>query len=230
MEIRERLDPRISVNKLGEYAATDNAARRRRIVRDQKKPKDYITPFYTDAQDFLADFLLDGGKKDQALLQKAEEFHNADASTPWWENKNQANADALVAFYEMADDLDLSEYGLRRGDPKPPKLDVQGVLISVRPELLLISSNRSGALIEGAVKLYINKNHPMSDEAGSYTATMLHQFVDTHPLMDGFCDYRSCYVVDVFAQRVFKAPRSFKQRRESIEAACEEIRRAWPEL
>lgn len=72
MEMRQRLSPRISVNKLGEYAATNDAARRR-IVLDQKKPKDCITPFYTEAQDFLADFLLDGDGDDEALLQKADE-------------------------------------------------------------------------------------------------------------------------------------------------------------
>lgn len=125
MKIRQRLNPRISVNKLGEYAATYDAARRRRIVLDQKKPMDCITPFYTEAQDFLADFLLDGGKNDEALLQKAEELGSADACSSWWENRNQANADALIAFLEMADDLDLSEYGLRRGDPNSPKLNIK---------------------------------------------------------------------------------------------------------
>lgn len=154
----------------------------------------------------------------------------AAANTSWWENRNQANADALVAFLDVADDLDLDGYSLWRGDPKPSRLDIQGVSVSVRPELLLTSSNRLGELTEGAVKLYINKSHPMFDEAGLYTATMLHHFVDTYPYVDGSCDYRSCYVVDVFGQRVFSAPRSFKLRRKSIEAACEEIKRAWPEL
>ncbi len=230
MKIRVRQEPRISVSKLGEYAAVNDAARRRRIVCDQKRPKDYITPFYAEAQDFLTDFLLGGARSHEVLWEAVDMFSSAEASTPWQESRNQANADALVSFLGVVDELNLSDFSLRRGQQDPPKLLIQGVSVSVRPEVVFTSQNRLGNVTEGAVKLYINKSHLLSEEAGAYTATTLHQFVSAYPYADGFCDYRLCYVVDVFGQHVFTAPRSFKQRRKSIEAACEEIKRAWPEL
>lgn len=227
---RQRQHPRISVNKLGEYAATNDAARRNRIVSDQKYPKDYIGPFYTEAQEFLTDFLLAGDNDEQAVWQKVDEFLATDANTPWQETKYQANADALVAFLNIMAKIDLSKFEVRRGLQDPPKLMIRQVEVSVKPDLLLIKKSRSGGLTEGALKLYINKNHPMTKESGEYTATTLNEFVNTYPITDGSCNHRFCYVVDVFGQHIFNAPRSYKKRRESIDFACEEIKRAWPEL
>lgn len=227
---RQRQYPRISVNKLGEYAATNDAARRRRIIFDQKYPKDYIGPFYTEAQEFLTDFLLAGDKNEQVIWQKVDEFLATDANTPWQETRYRANADALVAFLGIMAKIDLDKFEIGRGLQDPPKLMVREVEVSVKPDLMLVRRSRSGNLTEGALKLYINKNHPMTKESGEYTATTLHEFVDTYPVMDGLCDHRFCYVVDVFGQRIFSAPRSYKKRRKSIDAACEEVKRAWPEL
>jgi hypothetical protein len=37
-------------------------------------------------------------------------------------------------------------------------------------------------------------------------------------------------VIDVFNQEVYAAPRAYRRRQMDIEAACEEIARAWPVL
>jgi hypothetical protein len=226
---REMYRPRIPVTTLGEYPATNDAARRRRIIVDQKKYEDYITGYYTEVEEFLTDFLLGGAEDDEVLLQKVEEFYDANPYPPWQGTRNWVSAEALLAFLDIADELDLGEYDLQRGSAEPPNLDIQGVSVSVSPELTLARHGRTDDLFEGAVKLYINKTYPMSEAAGLYTATTLHQFVDECPSAGGSCDYRMCYVVDVFGGHIFTASRSYKQRRKSLEAACEEIRRAWPE-
>lgn len=60
---RER--PRISVNKLGEYLTEPNPSRRRRILLDQKEPKDFILPYYDPARDAILRFFGDGGRSFQ---------------------------------------------------------------------------------------------------------------------------------------------------------------------
>jgi hypothetical protein len=231
VHFRERDYPRISVTKLGEYAAANDAARRRRIIMDQKRPKDYIVPMYTEAQGAITDFLVAGTQDDESLFRKVDEFSNAAGGTSWRERKNQVCAEALLTFLAIKDQLDLSGYELLKGELEPPKLLMQGVSVSVRPEILLTGTTRIGNSLEGAVKLYFSKNHPMSKEAGLYAATTLHHYITEYPRVENSsCDHRMCYVVDVFGRRVFTAPRSYKQRRASIEASCEEIKRAWPEL
>lgn len=226
----QRTEPRISVNKLGEYSATNDAARRHRIIQDQKSPQNCIVPFYTPAQETITDFLVQRNSDEQMLFEEAEQLRNTRASSSWWENRNRSCAEALEAFSDVANKLNLERYELYRGSLDPPKLIVNGIVVSVRPEIILAGQNRSGKQIEGAVKLYINKNYPMSDKAGSYTATMLHQYVHTHPFTQGYCEYKSCYVVDVFGNRVFAAPRNYKRLRKSIDKACKEISRAWDDI
>ncbi|WP_152670649.1 hypothetical protein [Rubrobacter aplysinae] len=225
--LKERVEPRISVNKLGEYAATNSATRRRRIVLDQKKPKDFIVSRYSDAQDLVADF-LSGNLDYEDLLDKVDEFRNTTASTDWQENRNKVCAEALLSFIDMADKLDFGSLVLTKGEQTPPRLLVQSVSVSIKPELLITKHKRSGDSVAGAVKLHMSKSYTMSDNAGSYAATMLQQFVEANSQFP--CDRRLCYVVDVFGQRIFTAPRSHIRRRKAIEASCEEINRAWPEL
>lgn len=225
--LKERVEPRISVNKLGEYAATNSATRRRRIVLDQKKPKDFIVSKYSDAQELVADF-LSGNLDYEDLFHRVDEFRNMTASTDWQENRNKVCAEALLSFIDIAEKLNFSGLDLIKGEQNPPKLLVQGVSISIKPDLLITKRKRSGDSVAGAVKLHMSKNHIMSDNAGSYTATTLQQFVEANSQFS--CDRRLCYVVDVFGQRVFTAPRSHKRRREAIEASCEEINRAWHDL
>lgn len=226
----QRTEPRISVNKLGEYAATNDAVRRHRIIRDQKEPKNCIVPYYTPAQEAIVEFLLDRNSGERMLSERAEQLRNARADSPWRENRNRSCAEALEAFIYTAKNLDLEKYELYRGEPDPPKLLVNDIAVSVRPEITLTGQNRSRKPIEGAIKLYLNKNHSMNDMSGSYTATLLHQYISTYPLTQESCEYRSCYLVDVFGSRVFTAPLHYKRLRKSLDAACEEIGRAWDDI
>ena len=63
VEVRERSQPRISVTKLGEYMVASPTPRRR-IVIDQKRPQDYIVARYNDAQESIAEFLINAIGKD----------------------------------------------------------------------------------------------------------------------------------------------------------------------
>ena len=57
------------------------------------------------------------------------------------------------------------------GQADPRKLTVAGVDISVRPEVVLRGKDRLGNPTVGAVKLYIGKTFPLSDDAAAYVAT-----------------------------------------------------------
>jgi hypothetical protein len=73
----EREVPRISVNKLGEYM-TATPLRRRRIIQDQKRPKDYIVPRYTEAQDAIVAYLSATARDDVRLLEAVDRLRS------WW--------------------------------------------------------------------------------------------------------------------------------------------------
>lgn len=130
----------------------------------------------------------------------------------------------------MNRELNIDGCELFEGDKtQAPKLEVKGVDVSVRPEILLTHKDRKGKLTEGAIKLYIKKE-PLTDKAGKYAATLLREHVEEFPRFGYDCNRTYCYVVDIFAGKVFKAPHGNKQRWHSIEEACEEIRSCWYRL
>ena len=224
--------PRISANQLARYLTTDDAAKRRAIFENQNKPKpDKFPLYYPPAEKHITDAITGGLVGFDKLLKNADEIRKLPSPSDWYQRRNRSCAEAIEAFVEMNRELNIHGCELFEGDKTwAPKLEVGGVDVSVRPEILLTHKDRKGKLTEGAIKLYINKNEPLINEAGNYAATLLRKHVEEFPRFGYECNRSYCYVVDVFAGRVFKAPHANKRRWRSIEAACEEIRNRWHRL
>ena len=137
-----RKTPRISVNKLAEYL-TASPAKRRSIVKDQKYPPTFRITWYEKATRAMVSFLSDPKRDDDALVQVIEKLYTQKAATENEQLKLNTNAQALEAFLESYSDLDLGLGVVKQGDTDPAKLSISGVELSVRPELLLQSSDKS---------------------------------------------------------------------------------------
>ncbi len=222
----ERNEPRISVNKLGEYLVAA-PVRRRRIIADQKRPSDFIVTRYREATEAMIAFLESGATEDSIIERAVEALTRRPVNSEFQEQDRDLSIEALLSFLDMADLIALDGLQCRRGDAEPPRLSMAGVWISVRPEIILTGANRSGGDSVGLLKLYLVKSYPLSDNAGGYVGTILHQYASDHLDSLGVVDHRLCQALDVFAQRIHTAPRSYRRRLNDIEAACQEISRAW---
>lgn len=224
---RVRKAPRISLTKLGEYM-TAGAARRRSIVRDQKRPRAVIVARYNTARRAIVDHLAAGGVDNNALIDTIEDLEARSGANPskWHAQDQLLSVEALDAFLEV--NLPLDRWAVRRCPGDPPKLQIGGVQISVRPDLLIRGHDRDGAPWFGAVKVHISKGFPLCEAAAQYTATMLHLWVEQHlATADEPANHAACLVLDVFAQAVWTAPRSNQRRRADVAVACEEIALRW---
>lgn len=218
-----REDPRISVNKLGDYLVA-NAGRRRRILEEQKRPASYQVNYYEEAVDTMRLFYAQG--MDETIIQqKIDELDQRIPGTDFEEQKTRGCLEALEAFLELSGELDLSEYEVTLGDPRPARLVVGNVAISVRPELLLYK----GEALVGAVKFHVGKGTVLSPEHADYVGTTVHQYIE-EVLGGEELRQRDIYVVDLFRSRVRRAPQSYRRRRQDIQAACEEIAARWPTI
>ncbi len=219
---------RISVNKLGEYM-TATPLRRRRIVQDQKRPKGFILPRYTEAQDAITKYLV-GGKADAGrLTSEIERLNSAPSATQWESDRKRLAREALQAFLDIADSIDLEGLSAARGGNDQPRLSIGGLEVSIRPEVVLSATDRHGRPKAGALKLYFSKTSPLTNDSAAYIATALHAFVEAHT-PSAYAEARNCRVIDVFGQEVYTAPRASARRRNDLVAACEEIARAWEQL
>ena len=81
----------------------------------------------------------------------------------------------------------------------------------------------------GAVKLHFPKSHPQTDAAAEYVGTMLRMYATMAMSDRGKVCHEACMVIDVFSGKVMNAPRGYVRLWRDISAACEEIRRAWPD-
>lgn len=218
--------PKMSVNKLGEYMVA-SPSRRERIVADQKYPQPVRTNVYNEAQKIATRFIVGGAKDHDYLSREIERLSGDDSGSIWQAQSNLLCADALTSFQEIVDAINTDGLTLQWGDLKPPRLRIGEVEVSVRPEVVVTRTNRFGDQCVGAMKFHFPKTHPLGKKGGEYAASTVHQFVTEHPPALGKPDYGLCYVVDVSACDMFTAPLAYKRRRADIAAACREIARAW---
>jgi hypothetical protein len=72
-----------------------------------------------------------------------------------------SNIDALETFQAMLDDIDFKGSTPSLGDHTPPRMNIQNVDVSVRPEIILSATGKSGAALVGAIKLHFSKTFPL---------------------------------------------------------------------
>ena len=90
----ERADPRISINKLGEYLIA-TPSRRRAIIKEQKRPKAYMTAYYEEAEAAITEYIVTGLIEDGALESRAAEISARPARSEWDEHRKSLCAEAL---------------------------------------------------------------------------------------------------------------------------------------
>lgn len=220
--------PRVSLNALSEYLVAP-AATRRRIVQEQKRPKAFQVAYYTEIEETISHYLASKNREVSSLGLDFRTVQKSSKSPDWELSRREAATEALEAFRKLTPDLPIDDLEVRRGPSKARTLEIAGVTVSVRPEAILVAGSGSEEAQIGAMKLYFSKNKPIGEERARYAGTVLHQFLEEYYSHLGVPDYRSCLVVDIFAGKLFAAPRTYKRRRQDIEAACLEIGLMWPQ-
>ncbi len=213
-------DPKISLNKLGEYM-TATPARRRRIVEDQINPKDFIAARYTDAREKISDYIA-GNIGEQDLIQVAEKLRNQSYDSKFTAQDKSLSADAIDAFLDVSDQLPTGYKFEKVVASDKSTLEISGVMVSIRPDVYLKNDNNE---VVGAIKLHFPKSNPLTTTSGEYVATGLRTFVQENT--SDIIDHKLCVVVDVPSSNVILAPKAGKKRMNDIEAACEEISARW---
>jgi len=220
-----RLHPRISANKLGEYLVSP-PLRRQNIIERQKYPCAFIGAYYEPARVAIVDFIV--GVIDRAeLLRRTEELVSTHHESTYAMHRAHGCAEAVLRFLDLEPRLDsrgMTPIVVERHD----KLEVEGVDVSVYPDIVLEGRNARDRPLVGAIKLHFPKSHPHTEASAQYVATLLRMYATQAMADRGKVSEDACIVVDVFAGRVLTAPRGYRRRWKDIGAACEEIKRVWP--
>jgi len=216
----------MSLNALAQYTAA-TAAQRESILRDQKFPPEFKQVWYKDATNTIIRFLLDDDHDEEILVRAIDRFLAA-GGTDHEQKRLKYNAEALQGFLGGYGDLSTDSLSIARG-PKSATLSIEGVTISVRPEIVL-SGRYRGNRVAGGLKLYLARTDRLTDDSAAVIGALLHHYMGTSASPSRKISKRHCQVMDVFSGEVFAAPSAIVRRMRDLEAACREIALRWPSI
>lgn len=222
---KERTTPRISLNKLGEYLVA-KPRRRHSIIKDQKKPKDFIVARYTDAIRAIQAYVTDGAQESDQIKRAARSLTSTSHESKWKQETADLCAKALLAFMSIADEVPTNGFGSIRGEDSQERINIAGTEVSVRPEIFLVDPD-AGNQIVGAIKLYISKSHPLSDDSAAFIGSVLYRYAAEVVSTEAAVSHKNCFIVDVFDGKIYVAPKAFKRNMNDVHAACSEIAQLW---
>jgi|HubBroStandDraft_6_1064221.scaffolds.fasta_scaffold23480_1 hypothetical protein len=220
--------PHISVNKLAEFIAA-KAARQRQILRDQKFPSEFKGMYYREAADTIATVIASNLENTSIIERTISALEQQNPDKIGTQRRIQANIDALETFEAMLDEVDLKGATPALGEHRPPKLVIQNVEISIRPEIVLTGTGKGKQPLVGALKLHFPRTFPLGDSAG-YVSALLREYATTYLANDGEAHGPFCPVIDVGSKLVCPGVKSIIGRMNDIRAACRNIVALWPTI
>lgn len=221
--------PRISANKLAEFM-TAKSARQRQILRDQKYPSDFKGMYYKEAAEAIARCIASNLEDVSVLANTIGALSQSTATKIGTRRRIDANIDALETFQTMLDDVALENVEANLGAHSSQRLVIQGIEVSVRPEITLAGQSKKGGALIGGIKLHFPRTFSLDDDAAGYVSALVQEWCRQNRADEGLPHGPHCYVIDVGAKRVCSGVRSTAARMRDIEAACRNIAALWPSI
>ena len=225
-------DPIVSVNKLGEYIVS-RAARQRFLLQQRKypNPEFNVGMYHREAADAIQTYLAGEGI-DPRPLEIA--LNSLDQKTPekiGAIRRIHSNVARLERFQEMLDDIDLKGANAEMGANSPEKMNILGVGISVRPEIILRDTGPKGRKLVGAIKLQLSASANFDSEAAGYVSAAVQEYCKRFLVNDDEVVHAPyCQVIDVGNGIVHPGVRAAARRMKDIEASCQNIAALWPSI
>lgn len=221
--------PRISVNKLAEYMES-KGGRQRQILRDQKFKDDFKGMYYREATEAVSRCLASGLIDRSCLGTAIQLLEQKPAEKAGTIRRINANIDAIESFETMLDSIEFFDGDPEHGAHKPDKLVINGVEVSVRPEIVLRAKTKKGQSLIGAVKVHFSRTFPLNEAAAGIVSALLQRYCADKLAKDEAVSPQHCFVIDVGSQKVYPGQKAIAQRLKDISADCLNIAAMWPSI
>jgi hypothetical protein len=219
------------VNKLAEFMEA-KGARQRQILKDQKYPTDYKGMYHKEAAESIASAIasnLENLSKVERAIALLEQSNPDKIGT---QRRLAANIDALETFRLMLDEIDQRIKGLDLvlGDQfSQQRLDIHGVSVSVRPEIIVRCAGKTGPLC-GAIKLHFPRTFPLSAYSAGNVSAVVQQWCKVYMPDGGSVSGPHCFVIDIGSQAIYDGVKATVARMRDVEANCQNIAALWPTI
>ncbi|MDB5126380.1 hypothetical protein [Mucilaginibacter sp.] len=225
MKVNE--NPRISINKLGEYIYA-TPSRQRRILIEAKFPSEIITTRYAPVQKAAIEYFVASVKDIEIFNRVKEILSQKPTINDHQKEKVRSCIEALSHLTSCASSklVPYIENPAIKGFKDCSSITINGVIISLRPEILLLDAITNQP--KGAIKLVFSKGHFLTIQEGQCIAGLIKSYLEG--ALNINCYYKDCVTLDVFSDRLIYAPIKNAWTISKVENACDSIRSIWPSL
>jgi hypothetical protein len=213
-------NPFISLNKLAEYVSA-SPVRQKAIVQMMKYGKGVSQ--YRDAHYHAAQFLSSG--QNPALLDAAI-TNLIGLNSLTYNVYRERSINALQVFKGMCP----INFGTPTYHSVPLNahsgLDVEGVYVSVRPDILFTYTTSKGVEM-GAGKVYFPAGNSLGNDGGECVSTILYHYLTLLSPSIGMPKPKHCFSIDVHRHNVCFAPRTHVRMMNNVREACKNYLLKW---
>ncbi len=192
---------------------------------------------YRDVRRAIAAYLADATRNLNHLVSAEQIFDQRKGDTSLSNlirNDAEQSIEVLHSLQRMQNQL--SSFDFQSPPNEQGKLNLSGVEISVRADLLVHGSMRGQQQI-GAAVLRMTADDAATEMArerrrniGLYVATLAKMHVDQNIASDRTPANRLCMSIDIQHGEVFTAPSANTRRTNDLESACSMIAAIWPAI
>lgn len=221
--------PEISVNKLAEFVNATESRKRsilKTIKSDDVEARSQKNRYAT-AKSAIINFMIDENHDLKIFEQKRIFLVNKKPDTTHKKNDILNSLTAIKKLEQLAQTelVPYLRFNSKNGLPKNlRRTQINNVLIHLSPEIIFSIKDQ----IKGAMKLVFSKSRPITPMEGQIIAVLISRFLQKNFKVT--IQPKNCFVVDVFANRLFPTPDSFKYYGTLLRKAYYEINKLWPTI
>jgi hypothetical protein len=229
MSKKDATQPQISANELAKFIDA-KSARQRQILRNAKFPGEFMGMYYREASHAIAQCIASNLENVGVLETAVSVLEQQTPEKIGTQRRVDSNIDAIETFAAMLDDIDLKESAPSLGANTAPHLTINGVHISVRPEIILRGIGKSKAKLIGGCKFHFSRTNGLLGGGAAYVSTLLQEFARVHLGDEGDPYGPFCCVFDIGRKQMCPGVKSTINRMKDVEAACKNITALWPSI
>lgn len=217
----------ISINQYADFIKSTDA-KKKRIIKEQKKPNKFKVAYYQLAKARIRKTLTDNG----SLKHVEDALSKLSSRVP--KNKRQisdkhVSIEALQKFLKLKIPKIMKDDKLEFLNPKLYKnyIEVHGVSIIVSPEIIF-KLNIDGQDVLGGLKLHVSKSNAFDNEQQQVIASAVCKYLEKNVAEPGQIVLPEfCISLDIFGNGYITNSTALKNVVESYQKECIEIIKIW---
>lgn len=226
-----RPNPGMSANRLADYMASSEQARRSLLKGCKYRPRARLIQ-HQDAKESISEWVSSGAEGDDALQTRMEILRGGLQGSDFDKEVAEHNADYIERFLEVRPPTPAKAQEVISAG-RMPALDLNGFSLSFSPDLVLRRVNRRNVTKMGVAFFRYSKNRALNPDAACWQGSISMGYLTTklkQGLAESDAERDLCVTMDMWSGAKHFAPTNAVYRFNEVRAACAGIVERWDQI